>query len=240
MQVRVVVDQPWDVKADVLAVPIVGQPDFSGPLGELDKRAGGELKSLADFGELTGKRFKSVLGSAGQAAAGRLLAVSAGDAATLDRETVVKVGASASGGSRAEPCARSRSGSRRSRASMAARRPSPSSSRAASSRAATTRPASTARATPTAPPKLDELILVAPGEDVARLAKAAERGVIIGEGANIARSLSNRSANDVSPEVLADEAWSDRREARPVDRRDRAREGDRDGHGPVHGGRPRQ
>ena len=30
--------------------------------------------------------------------------------------------------------------------------------------------------------------------------------MIIGEGANTARTLSNRSANDVSPEVLAEEA----------------------------------
>jgi hypothetical protein len=40
----------------------------------------------------------------------------------------------------------------------------------------------------------------------AALTKAAERGVIIGEGANLARRLDNRSANDVSPEVLAGEA----------------------------------
>jgi leucyl aminopeptidase len=58
----------------------------------------------------------------------------------------------------------------------------------------------------TTPPVLEELILVAPGGDAAALTKAAERGVIIGEGANHARSLSNRSANDVTPEVLAQEA----------------------------------
>jgi len=26
-----VTDQPWDVKADVLAIPIVGEPAFDGP-----------------------------------------------------------------------------------------------------------------------------------------------------------------------------------------------------------------
>ena len=46
MQLRVVTDQPWDVKADVLVVPIVGEPGFDGPLGELDRRAGGELRAL--------------------------------------------------------------------------------------------------------------------------------------------------------------------------------------------------
>ena len=47
---------------------------------------------------------------------------------------------------------------------------------------------------------------MAPGEDAAALTRAAERGVVIGEGANFARTLSNRAANDVSPDVLADEA----------------------------------
>ena len=57
VQLRVVTDQPWDVKADVLAVPIVGEPAFDGPLGELDRRTGGELAALAAFGELRAKRF---------------------------------------------------------------------------------------------------------------------------------------------------------------------------------------
>ncbi|MBI2781307.1 MAG: aminopeptidase [Chloroflexi bacterium] len=208
MQVRVVLDQPWDVKADVLAVPIVGQPEFTGPLGELDKRAGGELKSLADFGELTGKRFKSVLATAGDAGAARLMAVSSGDAKDLDRETVVKLGAT---------------GERR----LAGRAVhslafwiSPLSGLEGGAAAVAELiargvvegsydPASIYReGYADGPPKLDELIIVAPGEDGARLAKAAERGVIMGEGANIARTLSNRASNDVSPEVMAEEAWS--------------------------------
>jgi leucyl aminopeptidase len=50
------------------------------------------------------------------------------------------------------------------------------------------------------------LILVAPGADAAALKAAAERGIVIGEGANLARRLDNRAANDVTPEVLAGEA----------------------------------
>jgi leucyl aminopeptidase len=57
-----------------------------------------------------------------------------------------------------------------------------------------------------APPKLDTLILVAPDGDSGALTRGAERGLVIAEGANLARTLSNRSSNDVSPEVLADEA----------------------------------
>ena len=208
MQVRVVLDQPWDVKADVLVVPVVGQPEFTGPLGELDKRAGGELKSLTEFGELTGKRFKSVLATAGEAGAGRLLAVSAGDAKDLDRETVVKLGATGERrlAGRAvhslafwiSPLAGLEGGAA-AVAELIARGVVEGSYD----------PASIYReGYADGPPKLDELILVAPGEDAPRLAKAAERGVIMGEGANIARTLSNRASNDVSPEVMAEEAWS--------------------------------
>ena len=44
MQLRVVTDQPWDVTADVLVIPIVGEPAFDGPLDELDRRSGGALE----------------------------------------------------------------------------------------------------------------------------------------------------------------------------------------------------
>ena len=57
-----------------------------------------------------------------------------------------------------------------------------------------------------APPVLDELVVVVPGGDATGLAAAAERGRVVGEGANTARTLANRASNDVSPAVLADEA----------------------------------
>jgi len=59
-----------------------------------------------------------------------------------------------------------------------------------------------------APPDLAEVILIMPDADVAAASTAAERGRIIGEGTNRTRHLSQRAANDVSPEVLADEAVS--------------------------------
>ena len=93
MQLRVVTDQPWDVAADVLAVPVAGEPTFEGPLGEIDRRAGGELRALAAFGELTGTRYATAIAAAGDLPAGRLLAVGAGSLAELDRETVVRLGA---------------------------------------------------------------------------------------------------------------------------------------------------
>ncbi len=210
MLLRVVTDQPWDVRADVLAVPIVGDPAFDGPLGELNKRTGGELAALAAFGELRAKRYSSSIAAPGELAAGRVLTVSAGDPAKLDRETVLHVGAATEhrlGGRHArtlavwlDPLSAILDGGAAAVAELIARGVVEG---GFDPKTLYRDPDDLA----TAPPVLDELILVATGAaSTGELQRAAERGVIIGEGANHAKSLSNRSANDVSPEVLAEEA----------------------------------
>jgi leucyl aminopeptidase len=209
VQPRVVIDQPWDVKADVLVIPIVGEPAFDGPLGELDRRMGGELKALAAFGELRSKRFTSSVASPGDLPAGRVLTISAGEADAIDRQTVLHVGAAAEhrlGGRHARsiavwlnPLADLLPGGAAAVAELIARGVVEGSF---DPKTLYHERADVA----TAPPALDELILVAPDGDAGTLTRAAERGTIIGEGANHARSLSNRSANDISPEVLAQEA----------------------------------
>jgi len=207
VQLRVVTDQPWDVKADVLAIPIVGEPAFEGPLGELDRRTGGELKALVAFGELRSKRFTSSIAASGELAADRVLTLSAGDPELLDREVVLHVGGAVEhrlGGRHVRslaiwlnPLSDVLTGGAEAVAELVARGVVEGSFD----------PKTLYRDdVATAPPALDELILVATGADAAAVTKAAERGVIIGEGANHARSLSNRSANDVSPKVLAEEA----------------------------------
>ena len=209
MQLRVVTDQPWDVAADVLVIPIIGRPAFDGPLGELNRRTGGELAALVAFGELRAKRFTSSIAAPGELPVGRVLTISAGDGANLDRETVLHVGAAAQhrlGGRHARtlaiwltPLADVLEGGVEAVAELVARGVVEGSFEPKTLYL-------DHAAIATAPPVLDELILIAPGVDSAVARKAAERGVIIGEGANHARSLSNRSANDVSPEVLAQEA----------------------------------
>jgi leucyl aminopeptidase len=207
MQLRVVTDQPWDVAADVLAVPVAADPAFEGPLGELDRRSGGELRALAAFGELTGKRYATALAAAGELAAGRLLAVGTGPLAELDREAVVRVGATVERRLAGRPVRRlavwlgdlpgALAGGAAAAAELVARGVVEGSFD----------PSTIYRAEPEAvPPALDELLLVAPGADAAAVAAAAERGRIVGEGSNLARRLANRAANDVSPEILADEA----------------------------------
>ncbi|MDP9483594.1 MAG: leucyl aminopeptidase [Chloroflexota bacterium] len=208
MQIRVVNDQPWDVATDVLVIPIVDEPAFEGPLDELDRRLGGELRALAAFGELKAKRYATSLAAAGEIGAGRVLLVGAGDGATLDRETVVRIGAAAErrlGGRTVgrlavwlAPLIDALGVPTEAVAELIARGVVEGSYDPKSIYL---------EAAEATPPELDELILVAPADsDSEAVAAAGERGVIIGEGANMSRTLSNRAANDISPDVLADEA----------------------------------
>jgi leucyl aminopeptidase len=207
VQLRVATDQPWDVPADVLAIPVASAPAFDGPLGELDRRAGGELQALIAFGEFNGKRYSTALAPGAGSASGRILVVGLGDPATLDRESAIRVAASTErrlGGRTVArlavwltPLADALAGGAAAAAELVARGIVEGSYD----------PRTIYRdSVESVPPVLDELILVAPDEDAAVLAAAAERGVIIAEGANLARTLSNRASNDVSPVVLADEA----------------------------------
>jgi leucyl aminopeptidase len=206
VQLRVLTDQPWDVPVDVLVVPVPEDPAFDGPLGELDRRAGGELTRLRDFGEITGKRYSTALASAGEMPAGRLLVVGFGDPSALDRESIVRVAAVAErrlAGRTVHrlavwlPPLAEAIGDVGVAAEMVGR----------GFEQGSFDPRTIYRDdVDSVPPILDELILVAPGADAPSLTRAAERGAVIGEGANFARTLSNRAANDVSPEVLADEA----------------------------------
>jgi len=207
MQLRVVVDQPWDVAADVLAVPFTGDLALEGVLAEIDRRAGGELAALAAFGELKADRYGSAIAAGGTLRAGRLLAISAGDAESVGRQVVLRIGSAIErrlAGRNVKTLAiwlgdlgDRLDGGAAAAAELLAR----------GVVEGEFEPATIYRPDyKSAPPVLDELILVAPGADAAALQKAAERGAIIGEGANLARRLDNRSANDVSPEVLAGEA----------------------------------
>ena len=207
MHLRVVGDQPWDVSADVLVVPTVGEPRFEGALAELDKRAGGELSALTAFGDITKERYCSTVSAGGQLRADRILTIGAGAPDKITRQVIVRM-ASAVERRLAGRTVRSLAiwigdlgthvdGGAEAVAELLAR----------GIVEGEFEPATIYRDDyDCAPPVLEELILVAPGADAAPLKRAAERGVIIGEGTNTARRLANRAANDVTPEVLAGEA----------------------------------
>jgi leucyl aminopeptidase len=207
MQLRVVGDQPWDVSADVLVVPLVGEATFDGALAELDKRAGGELSALGAFGELKGDRYSTVVAAAGELPAGRLLVACVGEAETITRQVIVRIGAAVE--------RRLAGRTVRSLAIWIGDLGAHVDGGAAAVAELLARGVVEGEFEPAtiyrddykgAPPAIEELILVAPEADATVLLRAAERGVIIGEGANLARRLANRAANDVTPEVLAGEA----------------------------------
>ena len=208
MQIRVVTARPWEVSADLLVVPVVGEPAFTDELDELDRRSGGELRALEAFGELRAKTYAAALGAPGELPVRRVLAVSGGKADEFDREIARRVAASAlrrligrKVGSVAvwlAPLAAGLGGDEALAAELVAR----------GIVEGGFEPKTIYRDdSDAAPPKLDDLVLIgAPGADQALLSAGANRGQVIGEGANIARRLANRAANDVTPIVLAEEA----------------------------------
>jgi leucyl aminopeptidase len=238
LQVRIATTPPWDVRADVLAVPILGgedgaqtasdtqsratarksapraalarQPDEAG-LREIDRRLDGALAQYRQVGEVSGKVYGSALLRGGELAADWVLGMGLGKAAGFDRGAAVRFGAAVE-----------RRLSGRAVRSLAIWLPEGlASSNNGLDVAAlvelvvrgvvegTHEPGMIYRATvDSKPPLLDQLTVVVANGDRAALTKAAERGRIIGEGANRARVLAQRASNDVSPEVLADEATS--------------------------------
>ncbi len=208
MQIRVVTGRPWEAAADLLVVPVLGAPVFEDELDELDRRTGGELRAVATFGELRPKRYSTAMAAPGDLPVRRVLAVSGGDAAAFDREIARRLASAAlrrligrNVGSVAvwlAPIAVGLGGDATLAAEMVAR----------GLVEGEFEPKAIYRDdTDAAPPEILELVLVAAADaDSAAIAAAADRGRIIGEGANLARRLANRSANDVTPIVLAEEA----------------------------------
>ena len=207
MHVRMSTDDAWGVAADVLAVPIVDEPDFSGPLAAIDARTGGSLRAMAALGELRAKRFETALVLGGETTARWVVAVGAGPSEDIDRTAIHDIGAAV---------VRRLAG--RSVASIAIWMPPLVDALRGDVAAAAEliargvvdgmfEPRSIYRdGLDDAPPLIEELVLTGVALDRAAAGAAAEKGVIVGEGSALARTLSNRAANDVSPDVLADEA----------------------------------
>ena len=205
MELRIVADQPWDVTADVLVLPIAGEPRFEGVLGEADRRAGGELGRLAVLREISGKRFSTALAAPGGVRAGRILTVGIGETKDVDRETVRWAAAAAirrlagrsvrSVAVWLEPFGKI-DGDPAVAAEQVVRGIGEGSYD----------PRTLYRAdAENVPPALDELVLVA-ADAAGDLDRAGERGLVMAEGAALARTLANRAANEMPPEALAEEA----------------------------------
>ena len=208
MEIRVVTSQPWDVEADVLAIPLAKDEAHEGTLAELDRRLDGALGDYRRVGELEGKAHQGALVRGTGLGVGWVLGMGIGDRSTFDRLGAVRFGAAVE---------RRLAGRqvRRLAVWLPETLAGAEDLELADVVQLVTRgliegshdPAAIYRDAPDSqPPQLDEIVLVAPGADQGALTRAAERGGIIGDGANVIRRLAQRASNDVSPEVLADEA----------------------------------
>ena len=208
MQIRVVTDQPWEIPTDLLVIPFVGPPAFTGVLDALDTRTGGELRALEAFGEIRRRRYLNALAAPGDTRARRILMVSAGRRDQIRLEVARRVGATAV----------RRLLNRHATSVAVWLAPLVEALDASEAEVAdhVTRGLVEGGFEPkmiydiadndSVPADVEELILIASAADVPAVQRAAERGGIIGEGSNMARRLANRAANDVTPQVLADEA----------------------------------
>jgi leucyl aminopeptidase len=206
MQTRVLVGQPWDVAADVIAVPIPKDEPLPAWILEADRRLGGSLTAYRTLGELRGAAWTSSILRTSDMASPWLLAMGIGDTAAFDRLAAVRLGAAIERRLAERPV--------RTLAVVIPQELLGTDLDAAAAVELVTRGVVEGTEDPRrlydperpGPPALDQLTLVVATGDADALGAAAERGRIIGEGGNLTRRLAQRAANDVSPEVLADEA----------------------------------
>jgi leucyl aminopeptidase len=205
MRFNVVTRQPWDVPADVLVVPLQADEAVPEALAELDRRAAGAIGAMRERGAIRGKCWEARLLPGADTGAEFVLTLGVGDD-PLDELAARRLGAAA---------VRQLSGVEV--AHLALYLPDAVVGAAGSERIAELvvrgivegghEPSTIYREeVERLPPVPDEVTLVVESGDVETLRGRAERGAIVGEGGNRTRRLAHRAANDISPEVLADEA----------------------------------
>ncbi len=199
---------PWDIEADVLVVTVpsgVALPEY---LAEIDRRLGGAIEQMRELGAIKGSLWESRLIPAREMGVRFVLAVGVGDGAAIDRLGARRLGA---------VIVRALTGC--DVRTLAVHLPDQLIGRGGAASPAVVEllvrglvegaaePATIYRdADDQLPPALDACTVMVESGDVDALLTRARRGQIIGEGGNRTRRLAQRAANDVSPEVLADEA----------------------------------
>ena len=208
MRLDVQTVRPWDVEGDVLAVAVPTDHEFPEYLTELDRRLDGSLTELHRIGAIKGAPWEGRLVPAPSLGVRFVLAVGVGDGSRLDRTGAYRFGG---------VIVRLLTG-------MDVRQlvvhiPQLLFERGGALPAAVveqvTRGLVEGASEPTTvymdpsdklPPALDTCLFAVDSGDTDALLFRAERGQILGDGSNRTRQLAQRAGNDVSPEVLADEA----------------------------------
>ena len=199
---------PWDIEADVLVVPVPSDIELPEYLAEIDRRLGGAIEELRQLGAIKGALWENRLIPAHEMGVRFVLAIGVGDGKGIGRLGALRLGAVMV--RRLVGCDVRH---------LAVHVPDQLIERGGAKAAAViellTRGLVEGAAEPATiyrdpddklPPALDACTFVVESGDVDEFLLRAERGQIIGEGGNRTRRLAQRAGNDVSPEVLADEA----------------------------------
>lgn len=197
MRLRAIAASPASVEADVLAVPIYrDETDLAGELGELDTASGGAIRRAIEWGEFNVLEHPAALIDGGMLAAGRMLLLNAGTR-----------GRPAWRAGRLAAVATRRLNGRGARSVALWLRDGESRdawvAAAVGAVAGTYRSTSVygrVRDTDAMKRSVTEVLVIGAEQD------ALDEGAIIGEGVAFGRDLANRSANDLSPERMADVA----------------------------------
>ena len=208
MRLNVETSLPWDIEADVLAVTMPSGVEMPEYLVELDRRLGGGLEAMRDLGAIKGTLWETRLIPATGMGVRFVLAVGIADGKKIDRVGARRLGA---------VIVRSLTGCdvRRLVVHISDQLVDRGGVLPAAVIELVTRGLVEGAAEPATiygdpddrlPPALDECTFTVESGDPDDLCIRAERGQIIGDGSNRSRRLAQRAANDVSPEVLADEA----------------------------------
>ena len=198
MRVRATAGPPATIEADVLAVPIFREDaEMAADLAELDSASGGAISRAIEWGDFNPVEHASALVDAGTLPAGRLLLLNAG-ARGRGSFRARRLGAVATrqlngrGATSLALWLRDGEGDEAWAASVAG---------AVSGTYRPTAVYGRVRDTDAMKRSVTELVCVgSPSQE------ALDRGLEIGEGSAFARDLANRSANDLSPERMAEAA----------------------------------
>ena len=93
MRLNVETSYPWDVEADVLAVPVPSDIELPEYLAELDRRLGGTLESMRTLGAIKGTPWEARLVPAVDMGVRFVLAIGVGDGRRIDRLGARRLGA---------------------------------------------------------------------------------------------------------------------------------------------------
>ena len=198
MRVRATAGPPATIEADVLAVPIFREDaEMAADLAELDSASGGAISRAIEWGDFNPIEHASALVDAGTLPAGRLLLLNAG-ARGRGPFRARRLGAVATrqlngrGASSLALWLRDGEGDEAWAAAVAG---------AVAGTYRATAVYGRVRDTDAMKRSVTELVCVgSPSQE------ALDRGLEIGEGSAFARDLANRSANDLSPERMAEAA----------------------------------